>query len=271
MQSHSGCEFLFPRDSDTGLLVVPTEMSVLEPSGNGLCLLPHHPCWPPSSSAETSRDAGSRVALTAQCDPGLWHRKFGHFNMQSQNAQPTHGVPTSPTLASYVRNVSCDSCLLHKAIHAPRNTNVCAIASRLLLNLSFYLWDLVNVPSPHGLRHCLLVIDHHIHYMWVRFLEFKDAACSELETILLEMNNLHARHHSQSSAFAPVLKFDSDSAFEADVTRRICASLRVGVQFSAPYAHHMLGKAKRPGALFGTMHLRCSTAWPSPIPCGRAM
>jgi hypothetical protein len=29
MQSHSGCEFLFPTDSDTCLLVVPTGMGVL--------------------------------------------------------------------------------------------------------------------------------------------------------------------------------------------------------------------------------------------------
>jgi hypothetical protein len=40
MQFHSGCEYLFPTDSDTGLLVVPTGMDVLEPSGNGLYLLP---------------------------------------------------------------------------------------------------------------------------------------------------------------------------------------------------------------------------------------
>jgi hypothetical protein len=58
-------------------------MGVLEPSGNGLYLLPHQPELPPSPSTETSRDTGSRVALTAQCDPVLWHRKFGHFNMQS--------------------------------------------------------------------------------------------------------------------------------------------------------------------------------------------
>jgi hypothetical protein len=33
------------------------------------------------------------------------------------------------------------------------------------------LWGHVNVPSPHGLRYCLLVIDHRTHYMWVRFLK----------------------------------------------------------------------------------------------------
>jgi hypothetical protein len=57
---------------------------------------------------------------------------------------------------------------------------------------------------------------------------------------------LYARHHSHPGAFAPVLKFDSDSAFEAAVTRQMCARMGVGVQFSAPYAQYILGKAERP-------------------------
>jgi hypothetical protein len=141
--------------------------------------------------------------------------------MQSLQAQHTHGVPTSLALAISVKNVSCDSCLLHKATVAPRNTAACAKHSRPLLNPSSDLWGPINVPSPHGFRYCLLVIDHHTHYMWVRFLKSKDDACSELETILLDIKHLHARHHSQSGAFAPVLKFDSDSVFEIAVTRQM--------------------------------------------------
>jgi hypothetical protein len=145
---------------------------------SGLYLLPHQPELPPSPSAEKARDPFSRVALTAQSDLVLWHRRFGHLNMQSLQAEHTHGVPTSPTLASYVKHISCDSCLLHKATTAPRNTAACAKPSRPLLNLSYDLWGPMNVPSPHGLRECLLVIDHHTHYMWVRFLKSKDDACS---------------------------------------------------------------------------------------------
>jgi hypothetical protein len=66
--------------------------------------------------------------------------------------------------------------------------------------------------------------------MWVRFLKSKDDACSELETIMLEIQHLHARHHSQSGAFAPVFKFDSGYVFEVAITRRMCARLGVGVR-----------------------------------------
>jgi hypothetical protein len=64
--------------------------------------------------------------------------------------------------------------------------------------------------------------------MWVRFLKSKDDACFELETILLDIKHLHARHHSQSSAFAPknsynsqVIEFDSDYVLEAHVTSQM--------------------------------------------------
>jgi hypothetical protein len=82
--------------------------------------------------------------------------------------------------------------------------------------------------------------------MWVRFLRSKDDTCSKLESIVFEIKHLHARHHSESGAFAPVLKFDSDYFFEATATRHMCARMGVGVQFSAPYVHHMLGKYERP-------------------------
>jgi hypothetical protein len=65
--------------------------------------------------------------------------------------------------------------------------------------------------------------------MWMRFLNSKDDACGELETILIDIKHLHARHPSQSGAFAPVIRFDSDFVFEAAVTRQMCARLGVGV------------------------------------------
>jgi hypothetical protein len=69
MQTHSGCELIFPSDSDTSMLVVPTRMGVvLKPSENGLYLLPHQPELPSSSSAMLVNDPSPSVALAAQCD-----------------------------------------------------------------------------------------------------------------------------------------------------------------------------------------------------------
>jgi hypothetical protein len=115
-----------------------------------------------------------------------------------------------------------------------------------MLTISFDISGPVNVPSHHGLRYSMSVIDHHTHYMWVQFLKSKDDTRTKLENVMLELRHFHARHHSPSGAFAPVIKFDSDFYFEAAPTRHMCASMDFGVQFSAPYPHHILGKAERP-------------------------
>jgi hypothetical protein len=83
-------------------------------------------------------------------------------------------------------------------------------------------------------------MDHHFHFMLVNFMRTKDVSYGLLESILLVTKHLHAKHHANTSAFAPTLKFDSDTIFEASETLHMCGQLGVGTQFSAPYAHHML-------------------------------
>jgi transposase InsO family protein len=149
-------------------------------------------------------------------------------------------------MKSIVKNLLCDSCLLHNAHAAPRNKATCTKPMSSLIHMSCDIWGHVNVPSPHGLRYCLLVIDHHTHYMWVRFLKSKDETCASLEAILLELKHTHAKHHAPSTVFAPIIKFDNDMVLESADTQRMCAQVGVGTQFSTPYAHHMLGKAEWP-------------------------
>jgi hypothetical protein len=83
--------------------------------------------------------------------------------------------------------------------------------------------------------------------MWVLFIETKDETCSQLEIIVLNAKNIrHARFHTAYGASAPVTMFDSDAVFEAASTQSICAQCGYTLRFSAPYTHHMLGKAERP-------------------------
>jgi hypothetical protein len=95
MQSDSGCEFLFPTDYDTRLLVVPTGMGVLEPSGNGIYLLPHQPELPSSPSAEKARVPYSRVPQVRQCIFGT----AGLDTLTCKACKPS--IPTVSLLAQH--------------------------------------------------------------------------------------------------------------------------------------------------------------------------
>jgi hypothetical protein len=128
----------------------------------------------------------------------------------------------------------------------------------------------MNVPSPHGLLYCLLVIDHHPNYMWVRFLRSKDDTCPQLESILLEIRDVHARHHSSSCAFAPIMKLNSDSVFEATATRLMCGRLGVVYSTRPRMLNTCLTRPNARGAHSETMPLRWSTSCPLQTPCSRA-
>jgi hypothetical protein len=136
MQTHCGCEILFPIDYDIGLLVVPTGMGVLKPSGNGLYLRSKTTSSQGAPFLDTSIVVDNSVAMHAHIDPDPWHRRCGHLNMKSLQAQHTHGVSSIPALPVSVKTASYDSCLLHKATVATRNTYACLKPPRPLMNMS---------------------------------------------------------------------------------------------------------------------------------------
>jgi hypothetical protein len=172
MQKHSRCEFSFPTDTDSGMLLVTTRMGMLIPPGNILYrLLPRSHDSAGLLSRLVDSNGEKSVALSAECDLALWHSRLGHLNMQSLHAQHSHNTPYVPVMPSCVTDLSFDYCNLNKATSAPQNRNASRKPAAPLQHFSCDLWGPVHVPSLYGLRYCLLVIDHNTNFMWVRFLK----------------------------------------------------------------------------------------------------
>jgi hypothetical protein len=104
MQTHSGCEFLFPVAFDIGMLMVPTRTGVLKPTGNGLHLPTHEQRPEGHTLADSSTRVDCSAALTTQYDPILWHRRFGHLN--NMQYPPYLRCPNDPGIAGLYRNCS---------------------------------------------------------------------------------------------------------------------------------------------------------------------
>jgi hypothetical protein len=138
---------------------------MLVPSGNGLYLLLRTNASAGMSSHGVDSRNGRSVALAAECDPALWHSRMGHLNMHSLQAQHSNNTPYVPSMPSYVIELSCESCNLNKATSAPQNRNATHKHAAPLQHFSCDLGGPVHVPSPYGLRYCLLVIDHHTNFM----------------------------------------------------------------------------------------------------------
>jgi hypothetical protein len=73
MQTHNGCEIIFPTYYDVGMLMVPRGMGVLRPSGNGLFMLTHEHALKPRTPTARPPIVNPSVAVTRHCNPILWH------------------------------------------------------------------------------------------------------------------------------------------------------------------------------------------------------
>jgi hypothetical protein len=69
------------------MLLVPTCLGVLKPSGNGHYLLGHKIVHGRLPSVDVPYVLTIDIAMTLQCDLILWHRRFGHCQMQSLHTQ----------------------------------------------------------------------------------------------------------------------------------------------------------------------------------------
>jgi hypothetical protein len=162
--------------------------------------------------------------------------------MHSLKAQHKHNTLSVLSMPTYVNDLSCDSCNLNKACSAPRNRTASQKHATVPQIFSPDLRGPFHVPSPYGMRYCLMVVDHHADFMWARFMKSKDETFSQLETILPD-----ARCHAQLGALAPFTNFDSDSIFESAERQLMCTKPWFNTKFSTPYTHrHILGKAERP-------------------------
>jgi hypothetical protein len=78
-------------------------MGVLKPSGNSLYLLKHSTPSGRLPSVARLVVLDSDVPMTVQCDPVLWRKRFGHFNIQRLHAQHAKGGPTSLAMFTCVK------------------------------------------------------------------------------------------------------------------------------------------------------------------------
>jgi hypothetical protein len=173
MQKHSGCEFSFPTNTNSGMMLVTTGMGMLTPSGNGLYLLPRSHDCAGLLSRPIDNTTQKSIALAAECDAALWHSRLGHLNMKSLQAQHSHNTPFVPVMPSFVMDLPCESCNLNKATSAPQNRTASHKPAAPHQHFSCDLWGQVHIPYAYGMRYCLLAIDHLTNFMWVRFLSPK--------------------------------------------------------------------------------------------------
>jgi hypothetical protein len=85
--------------------------------------------------------------------------------MQTLQAQHSNNTTSVSSMPSSVIDLSCESCQLNKATSAPRNRTASQKSAAPLEKFSCDRFGHVHVPSPYGLRYCMLLIDHHTNFI----------------------------------------------------------------------------------------------------------
>jgi hypothetical protein len=98
MHKQFGCEFLFPIYLDLGKLPVTKGMGMLVASDNGVYLLPRTHDSAGLTPTNEENKSGTYIALAAECDHVVWHRRLGYLNMKSLRAHQSKSTPYVPAM-----------------------------------------------------------------------------------------------------------------------------------------------------------------------------
>jgi hypothetical protein len=84
MQKHCGCQFSFPPAIDNGMLIMPIEMEVLRPGGNGSYILPMLDITRPVDGHDKSP-----FALVSLAHATPRHNRLGHLHRATFTSRPS--------------------------------------------------------------------------------------------------------------------------------------------------------------------------------------
>ncbi|GKC21433.1 retrovirus-related pol polyprotein from transposon TNT 1-94 [Tanacetum coccineum] len=134
----------------------------------------------------------------------LWHRSLGHANMRLvQNIASNELVRNLPKL-SFERHF-CNACGLMSQGNANNKTRNEVPTTRVLELLHLDLFGPSPIQSYRGSFYTLMIVNDHLNYTWVVFVESKDDVLEKIKILCKRLENLHdcsivsieTNHHSE--------------------------------------------------------------------------
>ncbi|GJT55652.1 retrovirus-related pol polyprotein from transposon TNT 1-94 [Tanacetum coccineum] len=120
----------------------------------------------------------------------LWYRRLGHANMRLvQNVASNELVRNLPKL-SFKRHF-CDTCGLGSQGNANNRIRNKVSTTRVLELLHLDLFGPSLIQSYRGNFYCLMIVDDHLNYTWVVFVESKDDILEKFKILCKRLENLH--------------------------------------------------------------------------------
>eukprot|EP00873_Tetraselmis_striata_P026590 jgi/Tetstr1/446854/TSEL_034332.t1 len=170
------------------------------------------------------------------------HLRLGHPGRDGMKAllrsESVVGVPA----AADATMPDCEPCIMGKLRHA----SVSRAPASVVQPFSAFSSDVfgpVDVPGVGGAKFLLGVIDHYSNYIWLAALSSKRDIITQLRLVLLQIRTICSK--AGQRRFAPSIKFDCDPNYLDTACRSMVRECGFSDRFTAPYAHHQLGRVER--------------------------
>ncbi|CAI7778645.1 unnamed protein product [Closterium sp. NIES-53] len=173
----------------------------------------------------------------------LWHRRFGHLNMQALSTLHRQQLVTGLHLSS-TSIPPCISCYRGKQTRQPFGVSHSRTTAPLQLIHSDIAGPLSYGATIGGARYLLTFIDDYSRHITVYLLRHRSEALSCFKAYVTRVHNMHSPHTIKTFRFDGALEFTS-KAFTSFLTAHGIAR-----HLSTPYTPEQNGVAKQELAAF---------------------
>ncbi|PKU60575.1 Retrovirus-related Pol polyprotein from transposon TNT 1-94 [Dendrobium catenatum] len=176
----------------------------------------------PTSAFQASNDSRSH-----------WHDRLGH-----PNSRMLHQIAQSnPTLRIMLPVNSCTTCIQCKCHKLPFQVSRSRTKFPLVL-LHADVWGPAPVPSPHGIRYFLILVDDYSRYTWLFSLSNKSFVYNVFKQFITFIEN-------QTNRRIKALRTDNGTEFVNHQMNELLRSNGIRHQLSYPYTPEQNGVVER--------------------------
>ncbi|CAN0856784.1 Retrovirus-related Pol polyprotein from transposon TNT 1-94 [Linum grandiflorum] len=182
--------------------------------------------------------ANGHVGLQAQVDESkLWHRRFGHYNMESLNyLQKKNLIKDLPTLQKFQE--VCEPCQLGKQHRDSFPSQSSWRAKKKLELIHTDVCGPMQDPSLNNNKYFILFIDDFTRMTWVYFMRHK----SEVSSIFKRFKTMV---ENQSEEKIKVLRSDRGTEYTSNKFEKFCADAGIEQQTTVRYTPQQNGVSER--------------------------
>ena len=182
-----------------------------------------------NSFALSLNQVNHSALVSKQDDSVLWHKRYGHFNVNELRYLQSHDMVTDMPTVSYVEDL-CDACQFGKMHRKPFSSSSVTRAINKLELVHTDLCGPMSVPSLSQNTYFIMFIDDLTRMNWVYFLSSKAQTFGVFKRFKAVVEN-------ESGCKLKMLRLDNGKEYTSNKFNDFCEEMGIKHQLTVSYTH----------------------------------